>query len=131
MRMWIKQFVRGTHEIYWEGASADGIQQMVDGECIDILNDNFNDEEATEIISLTNSVYNSCKEKILTIFDNYRILKNTKVSNIFQTFGTGWHLSQMDPQLYQLSAVSPNNYTNVIVNCFANKYSHWQSQFNS
>ena len=109
MRMWIKQFVRGTHEIYWEGAFADGIQQMVDGECIDILNDYFNDEEVTEIISLTNSVYNSCKEKILTVFDNYRILKNTKVSNLSHTFGTGWHLSQMDPQLYQLSAVSPNN----------------------
>ena len=87
MRMWIKQFVRGTHEIYWEGAFSDGFQEMVDGECNNILNEYFNDEEVAETIGLTNSGPNSYKEEIIKVFDNYRILKNTKVSNLSQTFG--------------------------------------------
>jgi len=87
MRMWIKQFIRGTHEIYWEGAFADDIQEIVDGECNDILSEYFNKEEVAEINGLTNSGPNSYKEDIIEFLDNYRILRNTKVSNLSQPFG--------------------------------------------
>jgi len=87
MRMWIKQFVRGTHEIYWEGAFADAIQEIVDGKCNDVLNEYFNNEEVVEITGLTNSGPNSYEEEIIEVLDNYRILKNTKVSNLSQSFG--------------------------------------------
>ena len=32
MRMWIKQFVKGTNEIYWEFAFADNNKEIVDGD---------------------------------------------------------------------------------------------------
>ena len=37
IRMWIKQFIAGTHEVYWEFYFLDDNQEIIDGKCNGIL----------------------------------------------------------------------------------------------
>ena len=79
--MWVKQFIRGTHEQYWEYAFADNNQEIVEGDCDDILTEYFDREEAAEITDLVNAGsddYNETDKKICS----------TKASNLTHTFGT-------------------------------------------
>ena len=55
LRMWIKQFVRGTHELYWEYAFSDYNLEIVNGDCDHILNEFFIKEEMVEITDLVNT----------------------------------------------------------------------------
>ena len=55
LRMWIKQFVRGTHELYWEYAFSDNNQEIVNGDCDHVLNKFFSKEEMVEITDLVNT----------------------------------------------------------------------------
>ena len=63
MRMWIKQFVQGTHELYWEFAFSDNNKEIVDGDCNHILNQFFDAEEVVEITGLVNvgpNMFDNC-----------------------------------------------------------------------
>jgi len=55
LRMWIKQFIRGTHELYWEYAFSDNNLEIVNGDCDHILNKFFSKEEMVEITDLVNT----------------------------------------------------------------------------
>ena len=88
MRMWMKQFVQGTHELYWEFAFSDNNKEIVDGDCDHILNQYFDAEEVVEITAIVNTGPN--------LFDNCSIderglehewLCSTKISNLTQEFG--------------------------------------------
>ena len=61
MRMWIKQFVRGTHEVYWEFAFSDNNKEIKDGNCNNILNEYFDTEEVAEVTGLVNTGPNTFK----------------------------------------------------------------------
>jgi len=88
MRMWIKQFVRGTHEVYWEFAFSDNNKEIIDGDCNDLLNEFFDDEEVDEIISFVNTGPNLFEERLNDYGSlKHEMLKNTKVSNLTQNFG--------------------------------------------
>ena len=39
MRMWVKQFVQGTHQLYWEFAFSDNNREIIEGDCNLILNE--------------------------------------------------------------------------------------------
>ena len=62
MMMWIKQFIRGTHEQYWEYAFADNNQEIVEGDCDDILTEYFDREEAAEITDAGPDDYNETED---------------------------------------------------------------------
>merc|ERR1711970_1056991 len=88
MRMWIKQFVRGTHELYWEFAFADNNKEIVDGHCNHVLHEYFDNEEVIEITGLVNTgpnIFKDCSWEI----NNYKNeqICSTKVSNLTQEFG--------------------------------------------
>jgi len=88
MRMWIKQFVKGTNEIYWEFAFADNNKEIVDGDCNHILNEYFDEEEVDEITGLVNTgpnIFEDCSWEI----NNKKDVKicSSKVSNLTQKFG--------------------------------------------
>jgi len=90
MRMWIKQFVQGTHELYWEFAFSDNNKEIVDGDCNNILNEYFDAEEVVEITGLVNTgpnIFDNCSVDIpeLNIKDDW--LCSTKISNLTQKFG--------------------------------------------
>jgi len=88
MRMWIKQFIRGTHEVYWEFAFIDDNQKIINGECNEVLKEFFEDEEIPEILSLINSGPNTFREYKTTIGgDNFTMLIPTKISNLTEKFG--------------------------------------------
>ena len=55
LRMWIKQFVQGTHKFYWESAFSDNNLKIVNGDCHHILNKFFSKEEMVEITDLVNT----------------------------------------------------------------------------
>merc|ERR1712179_586669 len=88
MRMWIKQFVRGTHEVYWEFAFSDNNKEIIDGDCNDLLNEFFDDEEVDEITNLVNAGPNQFEDCGFEI-DNFKFdrICSTKVSNLTQNFG--------------------------------------------
>jgi len=88
MRMWIKQFVQGTHELYWEFAFSDNNKEIVDGDCDHILNEYFNDEEVVEITDLVNigpNMLKTCSVDIPGLKHDW--LCSTKTSNLTQQFG--------------------------------------------
>jgi len=66
LRMWIKQFVRGTHELYWEYAFSDNNWEIVNGDCDHILNKFFSKEEMVEITDLVNTgpnIFSDCSNE--------------------------------------------------------------------
>jgi len=87
MRMWIKQFIRGTHEVYWEFAFTDDNQEIINGKCNSALKEFFEDEEIPEILSLINSGPNTFREKERAAIENFTVLIPTKISNLTQNFG--------------------------------------------
>jgi len=84
MRMWMKQFVQGTHELYWEFAFSDNNKEIVDGDCNHILNQYFDAEEVVEITGLVNTGPNMFDKCSLFQHD---FLCSTKISNLTQQFG--------------------------------------------
>merc|ERR1712215_608770 len=88
MRMWIKQFVRGTHEVYWEFAFSDNNKELIDGECNNILDEFFDDEEVDEIIGLVNTGPNLFDTRHFELSDlKHEMIYSTKISNLTQRFG--------------------------------------------
>merc|ERR1712179_359385 len=84
LRMWIKQFVRGTHELYWEYAFSDNNLEIVNGDCDHILNKFFSKEEMVEITDLVNTEHNiffDCSNE----WENKNCL--VEKSNLTQGFG--------------------------------------------
>ena len=88
MRMWIKQFVRGTHELHWEFAFADNNQQILDGDCNHILKAYFDEKEIAEIIILINTGPNTFEDVTYEFGDTKHLMvRTTKISNLTETFG--------------------------------------------
>jgi len=88
MRMWVKQFVQGTHELYWEFAFSDNNKEIVDGDCDHILNEYFDAEEVVEITGLVNTgpnIFDNCSVDIPGL--KHEWLCSTKISNLTQKFG--------------------------------------------
>ena len=48
MRMWMKQFVQGTHELYWEFTFSDKNKEILDVDWDHILNQFFDGDEVVE-----------------------------------------------------------------------------------
>ena len=88
LRMWIKQFVRATHEVYWEFYFADDNQEIKEGKCNNILRRFFEEEELPELLSLIDSGPNTFREEESEVWENVTYLVPTKVSNLTQDFGT-------------------------------------------
>ena len=88
MRMWIKQFIRGTHEVYWEFLFTDDNQKIINGECNEMLEEFFDEEEIPDILRLIDSGPNKYRELENTFGDdNYTMLIPTKISNLTRKFG--------------------------------------------
>jgi len=111
MRMWIKQFVKGTNEIYWEFAFADNNKEIVDGDCNHILNEYFHEEEVGEITGLVNTgpnIFEDCSFfQLQSIINNEKNDKicDSKVSNLTQRFGIllnkdGTRIGKYDKNFY-------------------------------
>jgi len=86
--MWIKQFVQGTHELYWEFAFSDNNKEVVDGDCNHILNEFFDAEEVVEITGLVNTgpnMFDNCSVDLPGL--KHEWLCSTKISNLTQKFG--------------------------------------------
>merc|ERR1712208_181609 len=86
---WIKQFIRGTHKVYWEFAFTDDNQEIINGKCNEVLKEFFEDEEIPEILRLINSGPNTFKEYVNTFkeHENFTMLIPTKISNLTEKFG--------------------------------------------
>jgi len=114
--MWIKQFVRGTHEVYWEFVFADNNKEITDGHCNHILNEYFDEEEVAEVIGLVNTgpnTFKNCSWEDPPGFKNIRIC-STKISNLTKDFG-----NLIDKEGNRIGY--PNGYAPEIT-----KPSHWQ-----
>merc|ERR1711872_64758 len=88
MRMWIKQFVQGTHELYWEFAFNDNNKEITDGNCNHILNEYFDKEEVAEVTSLVNTgpnTFKNCSWEIQGLKN--KMICSTKLSNLTKEFG--------------------------------------------
>jgi len=88
MRMWIKQFVRGTHEVYWEFAFSDNNKEIKDGNCDHILNEYFDTEEVAEVTGLVNTGPNTFKNCSWDIRGLINIqICDAKISNLTMEVG--------------------------------------------
>ena len=88
IRMWIKQFVQGTHELYWEFAFNDNNKEITDGNCNHILNEYFDKEEVAEVTSLVNTgpnTFKNCSWEIQGLKN--KMICSTKLSNLTKEFG--------------------------------------------
>jgi len=88
MRMWVKQFVQGTHELYWEFAFSDNNKEIIDGDCDHILNEYFDPQEVVEITGLVNTgpnIFDNCSVEMFGSKNDW--LCSTKKSNLTQKFG--------------------------------------------
>ena len=88
MRMWIKQFVKGTNEIYWEFAFSDNNKEIINGDCNHNLNEYFSKEEVAEITELVNTGPNIFEDCSWELNDEKNIkICSSKESNLTQKFG--------------------------------------------
>jgi len=88
MRMWVKQFVQGTHEIHWEFAFSDNNMGIIHGDCNHILHEYFDSEDVAEIADLVNAgpnLWKNCTVDLRRSKQDW--LCSTKISNLTQKFG--------------------------------------------